>query len=163
MINYIIKGLFFHKNVNLNLTCFERTMSPSQWQFSGSCLSLLCSVTYITVNVFFYQENRIFVYVSNLEICSYNCPIRKFRYCGWYRGTCWPVPSICIPGHELILTLELWCIDRKPYKFKQRNNCKGSYRCVRILWCWSGLWVEKRLIREKRCANIKSLQIVSML
>ena len=23
MINYIIKGLFFHKNVNLNLTCLK--------------------------------------------------------------------------------------------------------------------------------------------
>jgi len=113
----------------------KKTRSLSQWQLNGSCLPLLCSLCpHLEINSV--GNKREFTYVvepsrskcvanqmlSNVEVANAELS-RNF----------WIAIGACSEWQKIA------------WKVQSKNNCKGNYWCVNILWgCPALNW--KRLI-----------------
>ena len=141
------------------------TRSPSQRQFSGSCLPMLCSDVYIFENgtratrqQFKYEAKQNFFKCKRTEkllICSEELVL------GYVKMLAISLSVFAMPKRYPWILLELreWCGNKK-CKVQTKNYCKGNNWCQDILWCDSGSDLKKAsyMLLVEQTMRVKSLQ-----
>jgi len=150
--------------------CYEfwlvlETRSPSQRQFSGSCLPMLCSDVYIFENgtratrqQFKYEAKQNFFKCKRTEkllICSEELVL------GYVKMLAISLSVFAMPKRcpWILLELREWCGNKK-CKVQTKNYCKGNNWCQDILWCYSGSDLKKAsyMLLVEQTMRVKSLQ-----
>ena len=107
-INIIYKLMLWSITQNRTNKCdlLKKTMSPSQWQLSGSCLPLLCSLVHTLRMPHFKEDLKIQVRNQN-ENAGTIQPITIFPQFGW--GVCIRrLEPLCLQQMELLVFQIAW-------------------------------------------------------